>query len=260
MLLTSANMHLDHPGRKPTAENLGQNLRTKRINMAVKKSGRRKNVSRKHERAIPIGPNGTLSVPGGAGTAAVPIALRTKLRYFAIGTLTAGGANTYVETVFRSNSLYDPDFTGVGVQPAGFAALATLYLKYRVLGATVNLTLVNDSGGSTSVVMSQKAYSATYANIVAACTQGYARRAILSDQSGGKNQVTFRVKVKPWDCLGVTKERYMDDDQFASTVFTNPVMTSFLSLGIHALTVAASVQWQMDVIFDAVLFERAPLV
>jgi hypothetical protein len=227
--------------------------------MAGKKNGRRRN-KRQGAHQPNVGPVGTLTVPMSPGCAAFPVALRTKLRYFFSTSNGTGGANQYSEYTWRANSLYDPDFTGVGTQPAGFAALSTIYSKYRVLSATVNLTAVNDAGGSTTVVFYQKPFSTSYSSVVLAATQGFSKKVMLSDQSGGKNQYVFRVRIRPWQVLGITKERYMNDDQYAAAVTANPTGSAFFGLGVHALTISANIQMQADVIYDAVLFERVNLV
>jgi len=44
-------------------------------------------------------------------------------------------------TVYRANSVYDPDYTGVGHQPLGFDQMAALYAHYQVLRSTIKITL-----------------------------------------------------------------------------------------------------------------------
>lgn len=58
--------------------------------------------------------------------------IRTKLRYCDTKTLTPGAGKA--EHLFRLNGLSDPDYTGVGHQPAFFDNWAALYASYRVLG------------------------------------------------------------------------------------------------------------------------------
>lgn len=45
--------------------------------------------------------------------------------------------------VFRANSLFDPDFTGLGHQPLGFDQWSVFYDEYCVLGAKINVMPVN---------------------------------------------------------------------------------------------------------------------
>jgi len=61
--------------------------------------------------------------------------LFTKLKYAELFAPVVA-ATTLNEQVFRINSLFDPDLTGVGHQPMGFDQLAVLYNRYRVYKAT----------------------------------------------------------------------------------------------------------------------------
>lgn len=84
-----------------------------------------------------------------------------KLRYAAVLTFSAGNVIEPLgisEYVFRGNSIYDPDFTGVGGQPYGFDQWTDIYSVYRVYGSKITVEDVpyvsgNDysSGASDSV-------------------------------------------------------------------------------------------------------------
>lgn len=219
----------------------------------------RKSRPRRNRGATPVGPVGTVTVPRGYGSAAFPVALRTKLRYATYGTLAAGGTNAWTETVFRTNSVYDPDFTLTGASPSGFGALATLYNRYRVLSGDWSVTFVNDTGATVNVATVETDASTTFSNIISATQQGFSRQSALSDQSGGRNQWIWRHRIKPWKVLGVTKQRYMNDDGFAAAVSTNPSLTSFLHLGCQSVTSTAQVQTAVIVVFDVVFFDRVLL-
>lgn len=45
--------------------------------------------------------------------------------------------------VFRANSCYDPDLTGVGHQPMGFDELSALYSNFVVVGSRLRMTPIN---------------------------------------------------------------------------------------------------------------------
>lgn len=51
------------------------------------------------------------------------------------------GAGSYGYYRFRTNSLFDPDHTGVGHQPMYFDQMAALYKEYVVTGAKIIVTL-----------------------------------------------------------------------------------------------------------------------
>lgn len=62
------------------------------------------------------------------------------------------GVMTY--NSFRLNSIYDPDLTGTGAQPRYYDQLLSAtgpYLRYRVLGAKVKVTFVNDNSSSGAI-------------------------------------------------------------------------------------------------------------
>lgn len=70
-----------------------------------------------------------------------------KLRYvddISLGVDIAGITNH----VFRANSCFDPDFTGVGHQPLMFDEYALLYDQYRVLSSTIKVTPVPVDNGN----------------------------------------------------------------------------------------------------------------
>lgn len=50
--------------------------------------------------------------------------------------------------VFRANSIFDPDFTGVGHQPMGHDTWATLYEHYTVVGAKITCTFYSTTTGA----------------------------------------------------------------------------------------------------------------
>lgn len=51
-----------------------------------------------------------------------------------------GLAATYV---FRCNSLYDPDYTGVGHQPMGYDEMTTLYSRSTVISSKIQVTFIS---------------------------------------------------------------------------------------------------------------------
>jgi hypothetical protein len=76
-----------------------------------------------------------------------PAKFRTSLVYQDCDfSLSPAIGNGYYDThVFRGNSVYDPDYTGVGVQPYYFDNLAAIYNRYRVISSTIVVTLMSDS-------------------------------------------------------------------------------------------------------------------
>lgn len=97
--------------------------------MRKRTGGRRKKVSRINR----------------VSSALLPTAFYTKLRYTERIILSPTlGAHTY--RLFRGNSPFDPDFSGVGISALGFSTLAAQYYKYRVFGSNCQIrTVLNSS-------------------------------------------------------------------------------------------------------------------
>lgn len=86
----------------------------------------------------------SMSVPSGMSTQKV-----AKLRYVATTniTSTAGILNSQV---FRANSIFDPDFTGIGTQPMGHDQWEVLFNRYKVLGARISLNIIPSTANTTN--------------------------------------------------------------------------------------------------------------
>lgn len=75
-----------------------------------------------------------------------PTYYRCKMFYSHVLTALAPQAVTGffgAEHIFRLNSLYDPDFAGVGGQPYGFDQMAALYRRYKVTGVRIDISIYN---------------------------------------------------------------------------------------------------------------------
>lgn len=62
------------------------------------------------------------------------------------------GANPYASYIYRGNSVFDPDYTGIGHQPTGFDNLAALYGRYRVLSSEITCSALNNAGNTPAVI------------------------------------------------------------------------------------------------------------
>jgi len=57
-----------------------------------------------------------------------------------------GGATSYY--TFRANSIFDPDFSGVGHQPLGHDQWSNFYSTYTVIGSKIMVKFAKDSSNS----------------------------------------------------------------------------------------------------------------
>lgn len=85
-----------------------------------------RDVSRYEPAVVPL-----MGMPNGFG---FPQQVKVRLRYVDVLTMTST-AGAITKNAFSMNSLYDPDYTGVGHQPYGFDQWGALYQYYTVLGS-----------------------------------------------------------------------------------------------------------------------------
>lgn len=79
----------------------------------------------------------------GFSSQAVTATRAYKLRYVHTGTLATETTTGFGQYSFRANSIYDPDYTGVGHQPMGHDTLELLYGRYTVVGSAITVRLTN---------------------------------------------------------------------------------------------------------------------
>ena len=157
---------------------------------------------------------------------------------YATNVKTAGVGDPF--HVFRMNSIYDPDQTGVGHQPYGHDQLAEIYSRYRVNGFKYEIWGTNNSSGTNcalqihAVPYNGTADPAFFVSSIQAmeipnsktgCTTAGGTTAAVGGEacylSGYIDLATF---------TGRSKSQYKADDRYQATMGTNPAeeMTFFV--------------------------------
>ena len=94
-------------------------------------------------------------VPLGTG---LPLTLNVKLKYFQSVVLDPTGGAQKASYVWRANSIYDPDYTGIGHQPMYHDEWARVYDHYDVIKSKCRVQAVNfDSATASSSAASVQA-------------------------------------------------------------------------------------------------------
>ncbi len=163
--------------------------------------------------------------------------------------LTFVGANTLVEPAaltgtyytYRLNSVYDPDFTGVGSSAIGFGSLATMYGLFRVMRARVVLKYYLNTTTAPSVVGFLPGLNSTYtSDLLKWEAQPFATSKIIQGAAGGQHSiVTFDKTYDLAQLAGITKEQYRTDFDFAHSNASNPVKSLFGTVYMRGLAGAA---------------------
>ncbi len=201
-----------------------------------------------------IGFRGTLSaVP-------LPPRFRTKLRYSETATFTTGALGVVgTGQLWRLNSLFDPNQTGVGHQPYGFDQLAAMYAKYLVRGAKWVITVMTPGASADIFVHCQVADSDGFLTIVglspdAALERSNVTTCILSP-SGNTRTTSIHGTARIHQIAGVTEQAYVGAESLYSALVTaNPTKNYTLQIaasspsgtGAEACVVTFFIEYDCD--------------
>lgn len=157
--------------------------------------------------------------------------LRTKqncvLRYHETFSVNPGIGGIPGIYVFRSNSCYDPNFTGTGHQPRGYDQIMAMYQYLGVRECQIELWF-QPSDGAPCIVGVAADGTASASATSARDTMMEQRTAVFGKTGGisstGPGYISMRVK--PWELAG-TKLSESDYKHLASG---NPVISQFLTV------------------------------
>ena len=175
--------------------------------------------------------------------------------------------NTSVTKTFRTNDLYDPDFTttvgGDSVELLTFIN-ASLYQSWRVYGAKITLTAMNLGGSMAMIVPLLVNYDALVATTGAseATVNNYtampssAEPIYLGPITSGTNVVKKSFYCSPWVALGLSRLQYSTDPLTAGTYGNRTgksTYVQFVVIGVGGQQ--AIVKMRVSIVYYANLFE-----
>jgi hypothetical protein len=216
----------------------------------------KKKKSRK-QRRVPRSLNYSITTRDGA-----PDRMVVPLVYYDRVALTSAVS---VEHMFLINSLYDPDLTGVGGQPGGYAQWSAFYAKYRVDFADVELTWINNSNALTTEILAIASNSSNAINTVAtfdsAAENPFSKVDILSVNTG-MNLVKQKFRFDLANIAGATKSKYRADDVYSGDTGHSPVNGIVLHLVAQDISFASNIQVEVKVkiTFHSTLFDKLPVL
>lgn len=140
-------------------------------------------------------------------------------------TSTAGGIGNYV---FRANSLFDPNLTGVGHQPMYKDQMALIYNYYTVIGSKI--TVRATQSGVTNVAATVSIYvdsdsTVTNSDIDNICELPTAKNVVLPAGSSDSKILTHSWSMKRW----FGRHANVGDSLFRADANSNPTdVTNFI--------------------------------
>lgn len=146
-------------------------------------------------------------------------------------------ASAAAYNTFRANSVYDPDFTGVGTTVSGYTPMATVYNRYRVLSCRADITWSNPNavnGLAFLIATPANTVGTSYAAILA---QKYSWTKQLGNVNGP--HLSHSVKFTTAEVYGTTSQAVMSEDDFAGLTGGNPNNAVFLHIGVMNSTSTA---------------------
>ncbi len=183
--------------------------------------------------------------------AIVPAMFRGKMFYNTVLAL-APAAGAMATNVFRCNSVFDPDFTGVGASAFAYAQLAALYGRYRVLGFKAKVMFVNTSATvPLSLLLAVNPVNTIGTSYTNACAQRYVWTDSISSSVGaGTKEHTIAGPISKF--YGVPARQVRDEDDFAAVTGANPNNVVYLHVGAYSNAGAGGVNIHVRIEYDVV--------
>lgn len=161
------------------------------------------------------------------------------LPYAAAAILTESAAQLGDYRTFVLNNIFDPDFTGGGLQPLGLDQYAQFYGRYRVIRCRYEVTFASRTAGEPIIVgLHCSAQSTLPAVSIAWAVQPFKSNqfGLISGPTGGPSVKKLGGSAPISDVLGVTKNEYMTEMDFAAAIASSPARQAYLHLWIRSIT------------------------
>jgi hypothetical protein len=158
---------------------------------------------------------------------------------------------------FRGNSVYDPDYTSTGHQPRYFDTYAAIYGKYRVLASRITVDLINSSATSgVSFVILPHTDVITLTTFQEMAELPKAKVSLIVPIASRYAQRMTHAGTTAHVC-GLREKEVLDQD-WASTVGTNPVQIWYWNIGVATVDGVTDndVSLRVRLEYEVVFFER----
>lgn len=135
------------------------------------------------------------------------------------------------EYAWRLNSLYDPDFTGVGHQPLGFDQMVLFYNNYTVYKVNMTVKIMHSTGTAPCIVFGTKNSQSNY-------TPGSQTPADVAEKNGymcmkakGDNdEMSYSKEVWVADVDGIPRSQIYNDLTYQGSATTSPIRTPYFGV------------------------------
>jgi len=183
-----------------------------------------------------------------------------RLNYGSNYTMTCPATGLADEWTFRTNSIYDPDFTFLGKQPYGRDQIANLYSKYKVMGLEAKITFNDPSadGLFCGVSVTPSTTGATLAHSYGTLIERPWTIVKTISNSGSQERV-INLKFDAHKCFGVTKTMYKGDSIYSALMGSNPSTEAYLRLfagNMNSASPASTINISVEITYITYVYDR----
>lgn len=147
---------------------------------------------------------------------------------FSLNGGTLGASNQYQ---FSLSSLFDPDFTGVGTQPIPLDQYAALYERYRVYEVSFKVVFFSGDASFPQIAGYNVCdVNTTSTDLERLVQNGQCEWAPLGPKGSSSDTVTLFGTVDIAKAHGISRQRLMSDDLYASVFTSSPSEQLLLNL------------------------------
>jgi len=163
---------------------------------------------------------GSAFAPTGLSTRLVGFADRFRIVHMYTNTVSlspAAGVASYQS--YRGNSVYDPDFSGVGTTAFAYSQASAVYNRYRVLASRIEV-LASCTSGTLQIFLQASINNAP--PVATLYTVGQRHVAMGGVSVGGPSVWKHTAVARTAQVFGVPQKQVLSEDDFAGIVGGNP--------------------------------------
>jgi hypothetical protein len=163
-------------------------------------------------------------------------------------------AGTVSDQIYRANSLFDPDRTGVGHQPRGFDQLTPLYNRYRVDALRWDVRFMDAPSGYNCCVIPVNG-AQTYTTITDVGESSLVSP--IKTQGTGATGINFTGRIPLYQLQGRSEVAYHTDDATAAQTTTSPIETIDFHVVIQNFNLAAvPINYVVTLVYESIFFDQ----
>ena len=197
----------------------------------------------------------------GSSSLPLPKVMKFKSRYFESGlSLDPGVGGTLASYLFSCNGIYDSNITSTGHQCIGFDQVMPFYDHYRVIGARIKATCVNNDT-TLPIIFGIKVQDNTVVSetdIGVLIENGLNKYTTIAPQGSGPNVKTLTLN---WSAKSYFGKSCFGDNDYRGTISSNPDEQAYFRLMVQPTQAsdASAARVMVEIEYIALLTERKNL-